>query len=505
MLDERKEKTYRNETGRDSAKIYLQVENPEEGDAEIDLVNVVVNMSKRKQLYRYLLVIAACVGVIMGLLIVAVGQLTGKSSYAQAILTFQYEGVEEGLDPNGAALDVNKLKSPIVIEEALVELGIDGISAEDIRQNIVIEGVIPEDAVARITVMKEMALEDVSNYERILDVSYFPSQYVVSLYQDRGMSQSETRDILNAVLESYRSYFLDTYANTEVLTVTGSMLEYQDYDYAEAVDLLQAQIDIMLNYVTERYDQAPDFRSANTGLSFGDIVISLETIESIDMANLSSYIENNTLTKDKKRQVEYYNYRIKKYNMELSELQVQLTTMQDTIDAYTKDPVIIVSSQESTQEISQTSAYYDTLVQQKIDLSDRIAAINSNLNETYTLLNTVVASMKQNTQEEYDTADQMLAGLTATISEWIGLIEDTTEEYYATTLFSNAVKVAVPAQYRPAGGIVQIAKKMVICVACMVLAVVVVWCVDGLRIELADMRSRKKEAYGSAIQNEKQI
>ena len=72
------------------------------------------------------------------------------------------------------------------------------------------------------------------------------------------------------------------------------------------------------------------------------------------------------------------------------------------------------------------------------------------------------------------------------------LIEETTEEYYNTTLFSNAVKVAVPAQYQAAGGLVSMAKNIVIAVAAMVFAVFAVWCVDGLRIELASMRRKKK-------------
>lgn len=484
-------------------EIYLKVDNLDDEVDEIDIVNVAVNMAKRRRLYQYLLVIAACAGIIIGLLMVAVGQLTGSSSYAQAVITFQYKGIEEGLDPNGAAFDINKIKSPAVIEAALADIGVDGVSVESVRRSIVIEGVIPADAVERITVYNEMALKDAKNYEKILDVSYFPSQYVVSLNQIKGMSKAEMRDILNAVLESYKKYFLDTYANTEVLTVTSNLIEYQDYDYAEAVDLLQSQMDIMQSYVKERQKQAPDFRSANTGLSFGDIVTSLETIESVDLANLSSYIETNTLTKDRERQVEYYAYRIKQYNMELSTLQTQLSTTQETINTYVKDPVVIVSSQETTQEITQANEYYDQLIARKISLSDQIAKINTKINDMYTLFNTVVESTKQNTQKEYDRADAMLETLAAKIAEWTQLIEETTEEYYTTTLFSNAVTIAVPAQYHAAGGLVQIAKKILIGMAAMILIVVIVWGIDGLRLELAAIRSKRKNKYGDVLENEK--
>ncbi len=488
MLTEEKEKAYLGGTYPDGAKIYLQVENREEEGPQLDLVNVAFNMSKRRRIYRYLFAVAACAGVFAALLWIGVGQLVGNASYAQAVITFQYEGIEDGLDPNGAALDVNKLKSPAVIERALSDLGFSAADVERIRENITIEGVVPEDAVERITVIREMALEEASNYEKILDVSYFPSQYVISLYQARGMSADETREILNAVLESYKTYFLDTYANTELLTVTGNLIQYQDYDYAESVDTLQSQVDMMMNYVTQRHEQAPDFRSVETGLSFGDIAASLETIESIDMANLSSYIESKTLTKDRERQIEYFNYKIRKYTMELSELQVQLTTVQNTLDSYVKDPVVIVSSQESTQEITQSSEYYDTLIQRKLELSGRVASVNTELNRTYEQLSDVSGSMRQNVQEEYDRADEMLSAITEKLSQWIALTEKTTQEYYSTTLFSNAVRVAVPAQYRAAGGIVEAAKKGILCVAALVLLTAVIWGLDGMRMELATLR-----------------
>ncbi|MCI5610572.1 MAG: hypothetical protein MR392_04240 [Roseburia sp.] len=478
---------------KDETKIYLQVENPDDDGEQIDILNVVSYMAKRKRTYRYLMAIAVFIGVLIGLLVTGVKYITGKSACAQAVITFQYDGIEEGLDPNGAAFDINKLKAPVVIESALESLGNTDISVEDVRQNIVIEGVIPEDAVDRITVIKQMALEDATNYEKILDVSYFPSQYVVSFYKDWKMSGTETTEILNAVLESYREWFLDTYTNTAVLTVTGNMINYQNYDYAEAVDIIKSQVEIMQNYVAERLKDAPDFRSANTGLSFGDIQTSLNTIESIDLAKLVSYVENNNLTKDKQRLIEYYNYNIKEYTMNISELQSQLSTVQTTIDGYVKDPVVIVSSQESTQEITQKDEYYDSLLEKKIDLSNQISQINTKLNKTYTLLNNLQSMGAQSGQKQQERADAMLESITATLSDWTTRIENTTEEYYTTTQFSNAYKISVPAQYQAAGGLIATCKTLGICVAAMLLLVLLFWGMDGLRMEIAALRSRHKK------------
>ncbi len=242
---------------RNDAMIYLHMDNDEIDEDQVDVFNIVSQMTKKKMLYKYIFAIAICVGVLIGLAIIGVDYVTGKNTYARAVISFQYEGIENGLDPNGAAFDINKMKAPVVIEEALASLNYTEYDAEKIRGNIVIEGVIPEDAVERITVIKEMALEDMSSYEKILDVSYYPSQYIVYLYKDFGLSGEEVSQILNAVLESYRTYFLDTYANTEVLTITANLIDYKDYDYAEALDMLETQIELMQDYVSERRDQSP--------------------------------------------------------------------------------------------------------------------------------------------------------------------------------------------------------------------------------------------------------
>ena len=472
-----------------SSQIYLHMESDSD-EQEIDLLGIVGHMKAKRKLYCYILLSAVCIGVIIGLTLIAMDHIKGEDAYAKAVVSFQYQGIEEGLDPNGAAFDINKIKSPSVIEEALNTLGVTEYTTEEIRENISIEGVIPEDAVERITVIKEMSLENISNYEKILDVSYFPSQYVVYLNNKLGMSSSEATQILDAVLESYRTYFLDTYANTEVLTVTGNLIDYTGYDYAEALDMLRAQIDIMLDYVNERGTQAPEFRSAATGLAFNDIATALDTVNGVDIANLSSYIESHTLTKDKNRQREYYEYKIKKYNMDIAQCQVELNNIQSIIDKYQKDPIVIVSSQETTQQFTQTNEYYDTLLQKKLDLSNKIADLNTDLNEAYTRLAAINNSNSVNSQDEYDYADGLMAGIAQTIAEWADLTEQTTEEYYTTTLFSNAYKIGVPAQYKAAGGILTAAKKIGVPVLVMVFAVFMLWCADGLMCELRKIREK---------------
>jgi hypothetical protein len=475
-------------------KIYLKVDNSDNDSEEIDLVNVVVNMAKRRKIYRYAFLLAICIGVLAAVVKLLIPQI-GKTDehYAQAVITLQYEGIDEGLDPNGASLDINKLKSPTVIEAALDTIGETEFTAEDIRSNISIEGVIPADAVERITVIKETAATNSSNLEKILDVTYFPSQYIISLNQLDGMSDTRTREILDAVIDSYRQYFFDTYANAEVLSVTTDIYNIDSYDYAEAVDIIKSQVETVQSYVNSKKTEAPDFRASSTGLSFGDIATSLDSIEKIDLPNLSSYIENTSLTKDREKLLQYYNYKIKQYKSELTEAESNLTTVQSTIDGYDKNQIVIVSNQDTAQQITQSSEYYDNLIQQKIDISKEISSLNTELDETTELLAALGNIENSNTQDQYDYADSKLEDITGTVSNWIELTKETTEEYYNTTLMANAVKVATTAQYVTVSNGVSMKtaiKTVGIFVAIMVFIVFMVWCFDGLRIEIILMRNK---------------
>ncbi len=480
---------------KENSKIVLQVDRGQENGTEIDLINVFEFMGKKKKLVAYLLIMSILVGSFFGFIYCGYEHFSGEGSYARALITFQFKGIEKGLDPNGASFDVTQIKSPYVIQQALDELGLEENVIENIRQNIVIQGVIPEDAIERITTINKMAEKDAENYEKLLDVSYFPSQYLIYLYDDGTFNSKELAQVLNTIIASYRQYFLDTYANTEVMSVTSNLLNGEDYDYAEAVDLVNTQISTMLSYVREKRNEAPDFRAASTGLSFDDIVTALQFVRTVDVAKLNSYVTQRALTRDRERQIEYYDYRIRMASNELSEYQTQLEAVNNTIAAYEKDPVVVVSGSDSTLEYGEKNEYYDSLVNRKLSLTQSIAEANTRLNEYYIYYNNLMDSERVFTQADFDYADNIITNLDSTIKEWVGLVEKTTEEYYSTTLFSNAVKITVPAKYVVDGGIVHIVINLMIPSGVLILLVLIWWFGNGLKAEIARMRAKEEEKF----------
>lgn len=477
-------------SGSDAAlqKIILQVDD-NGGDDALDLINVAENMGKSWKMFAWLLVFAVSIGFFIAVLSVGVKGLFGTGSYATAVITFSFDGIDEGLDPNGGLFDVNKIKSTAVINDALDELGWEGVNVDNVRANLKLEGVIPDSVKQQIAVINTVAESSPEYYANIEELNYFPSRYTVTLYRCKGMSGDETRELLDAVLSSYRKYFMDSYADTSALGVVTDVLDIQNYDYMQASEILENQIDTMQEYVDAKMEQAPDFRANSTGLSFSDLSSSIKAVRSLDLNNYISFVQSNNLTKDAGTQVDYFNYQVKQYTFEIQELQNQLSNVERMITEYEKDPVIVMSNQESVTETTQTSEYYDKLLEQKLDLNKQISERNTDLNEAYNM----IASLNGGTEgkeEDYAYADSLLAGLLDTIQGWTGLVQRTTEEYYEAELYADAYRISIPAQYTPIGGLGELIKRMVICGGVAALFVILCWAIAGLKTEIVKMRAK---------------
>ena len=166
--------------------------------------------------------------------------------------------------------------------------------------------------------------------------------------------------------------------------------------------------------------------------------------------------------------------------------------MERTIESYEKDPVIVVSSQETVTETSQTDEYYNGLLQQKLDLNKQISEINTSLNEAYDMVNALNASEQSVNEADYTYADTLLDNLVSTVESWGKLVQETTEEYFEAELYANAYRISIPAQYSAMGDLRELIKRMLLFGGGAAILVVIIWGMSGLKEEM--VRGRK-EAY----------
>ena len=426
-------------------------------DDGISLSDLWVALRKGRVRLLAWLIVCAMLGGVIG----AGYVLLSAKKLVTSIVQFSYDGVEEGLDPKGARLDVNKIKSPQIVEPMLEALGytdVERVNAETVRQFITIEGQVPQDVVDRLTVITTIATNSsaVTNLEKVLDISYFPTQYMISLDAgELGLSIEAAQMLLDGVLENYRRYFYDTYADVQMMGVAVKGIDYLDYDYTEALDVLSSQITTMSSYVSGLEQRASDFRSVATGYTFADINASLEIVHSTDIALADALVFSYNLTKDRTLLATHLTYQVEENERQLGVAQRTLDTINAKLNAYQKDTVMMMGTdaQQNMQtgmSLTLASTEYDALIKQSIEASTKVARLQAVINKLKVRIEKAQDSDSVLTQAEYnrrcEEAEARLSTVSQKLAGWVSIIEQTAQEYFETEEFDDAFKVLLPAQ-----------------------------------------------------------
>lgn len=432
---------------KDDRNLNITIKNQEDEKAEV----IVSIFTILKKLRKYLTIWIVTVVVF---LIAAFGYAAFTTQVTKprltALISFNYDGIEKGLDPAGRSFDVNTVKNPAVIESALDSLDMDMTELESVRQGIKLEGIKPKDAVDRITLYEKVLEQNgnVNAVEKILDTTYFPTQYKVYFdYNNTNLSGGEAVDVLNAVLECYQDYFYQAYGYNAALGNAVTAISYEDYDYSEAVDVFDNSLSTLETYVRQiSNEDTTRFRSAETGYTFGDLYEAIRTVESIDLDKISSYVTVNNLTKNKDDALAYYEYRIKSLGRTKAQLEEQLATYNASIESYQKDQIFIFGNgtDDTNTQSSVASPQYDKMIQAKNDLAGSLAKTKQDI-EYYKERQEALKSNPVGSSAKAEKVETDLAAINEKINVLVDLVNRTSDDYYKNVTFKNAYSVLVPA------------------------------------------------------------
>ena len=185
----------------------------------------------------------------------------GRQKYtASVIIRYTNDGIANGYTPDGSELDVNEIYSSTVISQAMDALGASG-RLSTIRSNISVTPVISEDQ----QTINEALL---SKGE---EVTYFPDTYKVSLVVDGEQGAGYARNMLDAIIQSYCTYYTEKYVEQKLSLNPSSALLDNGYDYYECIRILENDTNEMQAYLQGKKEHYPDFRSSRTGYTYADL------------------------------------------------------------------------------------------------------------------------------------------------------------------------------------------------------------------------------------------
>lgn len=425
---------------------------------EEDKGDVIVSLSTiLKKLKKYFLIWLVVTAVVFAFIL---GDTTIDTMHRKptltALVSFTYNGIEKGLDPAGQDFNKDMIKNPVVIEKALTGLGLSLEDLDDVRNGISIEGLIPADAMDQILTYKNV-YENANNNnlqaaQAMLGVSYFPTEYKVSFnYSETSFNRKTAVEVINKILEEYKGYFFELYGYNETLGNSVTALDISGYDYSESIDVLKTSLNTMSNYLNQlSKGDKTRFRSSITGYTFADLYETVETIKSIDLDKVSSYINVNNLTKDKTASIAYYEYRINELTRHKASVEEQLNSVKESIKSYEKDQIIIFGNgtDNTDTQSTQKSEQYDLMIEQKLTLTNDLATTKQNINyykERKTALETSSSDSKEKEKERIKQVDKQLDDVNNKIADIIEKVKMTADDYYENVTFQNAYNILVPA------------------------------------------------------------
>lgn len=426
---------------------------PEEQEEEQISISIVGILKNLKRLFALWI----SVSIILSILALVFTAILKQDEYKKmvSLVSFTYSGVEKGLDPNGNKFNINNMKSPQIIEAALDELEMDHSMLEIIRRNISFEGIIPQDALERITAYKnifdsESGNTSISAVEEILDVTYYPTQYKVYFdYASTDLNSNQAAALLNKMLECYSEYFLDAYGYNKALGTSLQLLEYQDYDYAEAIDVFDSTLDRLQTYIAQVASaDTARFRSTSTGCTFSDLSQTISDIREVNLDKLASDITLNTITKDKDSLLTYYQFKVESLERKKIVCQEKLATVNDSIANYEKNTVMVFGANGTDNmnvSASEASAEYDKLFNQKLDIQSELSTTVQKINLYNKRIERLTASTMINSASKKAKVEEGLSVLNDKVNELIEAVNVTTDEFYRTVVYSKAYNILVPA------------------------------------------------------------
>ena len=325
-------------------------------------------MKKTHWLRNTLITLVACglAGLVLALILFnAYPERTGASS----TIEFSFEGAAEGKAPNGLRYDLSGFTSDEVLNAALEETGLSGkYTANQLRENLLVSGVYPEDIVKQMTGYESLLTGDAG---KISAADYHATLYNVVLYNDfdKSITRGDLEKLLAAVMEHFRTRFETIYAVTlarDDLTDTIS-----EFDYPQQLELLEDAARRYETYAKQMAEEHPDF--LKNGEGFSDIAIKYNNLRTSDLQRLSGQVTMNALSRDQERIASQYENQIKVLEIGLKELEQEAEDIKALIAKYSRDDIIYVSTSDSLQQISGNTATYDELVATQKEIEDEIA------------------------------------------------------------------------------------------------------------------------------------
>ncbi len=290
------------------------------------------------------------------------------TSEVATIVTLQWRGATDGEYPDGTNFDYSTAIETYVISLAIDDLELD-ISTADVRDSISLTPIVPDDILAQI----QAALK---NGE---ELTYYATDYKFVLDNGKlGINVDQASDLINAIVNQFREDFERKYIY-QMSVLDFSDVDYENYDYLDAYDILDAQVMAIESLMKSRSEV--EFYSPTLGISFNDILVRTDIVTRIELNQIITRTNNYLLTKDEVYLITNYQYKIELAQLALDKATSKEIEIQDLVDNYKGSvQTVLIPGLELPEGVEfDIDTYYNTLVETLVGLQDDIAELTNDI------------------------------------------------------------------------------------------------------------------------------
>lgn len=399
---------------------------------EISLKEVIVAIWKGKWIVAIVTIAA--------LVLTGIGTILVLPEYKNvvAVIELNYPGIELGQNPDGTQFDIRQLKSPHVIEKALEETELNnlGIKSDEIRRNIDISPIIPDDIAKRAENMIKQGNE----------YTYFPSEFIVTYKVNKAFSYNQGIGLLETIISEYKKYFYSLYSDIKTIENTIGSMDYISYDYPDIVEVITTQIQGIQEFMTEKTKEDSNFRSSHTGYTFADLNRSFDILKTVDTSKLESLVNTNTLTKDRLKLIKDYEYKVKRMELDQAKKNSEAEEARRLMDQFKKEDFVLIPDTTGKElRTENPQSYYNTLAETAINASVEATNLQHEIDYYKKEIERMVSVTEAINTKLIEEADRLIEAIRTKLITMINVTNTTIDDYYAYK-YGGSIRQVAPAE-----------------------------------------------------------
>lgn len=394
-----------------------------------------------------MLVYAAVLVAAVAIIVLPIKVYYKSEPVAQTSLEYIYDGVDEGLDPNGGALNTDNIISTTVLDSAVKAAELDGIITDisKLRASMRVEAVPTEEY---LRLVQDAADGNTAAQDELREYTMYSTRFNIILSQPKelGLNDNQVMLLMDKVVAAYFENFRDRYTVSDMFSSDIYSMSSNDViEFIDAYDAYKTALDSMNATLSALSGKAGTFVSTKTSTSFSLLKSELAVLD-LSYGNFNNYILENNVWKNVSAATKTLSDNDVRLESEITAQEAYVNALQELITNI--QPTTITSAVGG--DVIKTTSYPEEYYKYQDLLSSAIAAkraLESADKNNEIRLNTITeftAGGGTVNPENIAKAKEILVGIEAQSATFVNKLNDTISDYYETTVVSNAVRQVQP-------------------------------------------------------------